>query len=467
MKVCTVAEMRELDRRATEEFGLSEALLMENAGQAAYSVLRDRVGVRDRKFVAVCGVGNNGGDGFVVARKIHADGGDVRVYILGARSKFKGAARSNLEILVRLPVTVKDLGSPGDLEREFEGCDAIVDAIFGTGLVREVQGTHREVIEAINRSGRSVLSVDIPSGVNGDNGRIMGAAVRAHWTVTFGLPKIGNLLFPGFERCGKLYVTHISFPPCMHRSDSLKIEINHPPALRPRDPSGHKGTFGDALFIAGSSNYLGAPSFAALSFLKAGGGYSRLAAPRSIAPFIAVKASELVFVPQKETASGALALENKAALAELAAKVDFVVLGPGISLEREAQELARELARKIEKPLLLDGDGITALAEDLDLLRARRAATILTPHLGEMGRITRLPIAQIDADKVGVLRRTAGDLNAIIVLKGAHSLVGYPDGRVFINLSGNPGMASAGSGDVLTGTVAAMFGLGLEVPDAV
>jgi hydroxyethylthiazole kinase-like uncharacterized protein yjeF len=311
------------------------------------------------------------------------------------------------------------------------------------------------------------LSVDIPSGVNGDTGNVMGAAVKADYTVTFGLPKVGNMLFPGYELGGKLYVSFISFPPKMYNADSLKIAINEPLKLPPRDINGHKGTFGDVLFIAGAANYFGAPYFAAASFMKAGGGYSRLAAPASITPFIANKGSEIVFVPQKETSSGSIALENKKALLELSEKVDMVVLGPGLSLNEETQQLTRELAQALKKPLLIDGDGITALCKDVSIIKDRQPETILTPHLGEMSRITKMHVREIDVNKIDVLQRTARELNAIIVLKGAHSLIGYPDERVFINISGNSGMATAGSGDVLAGTIAAMFGLGLSVPEAV
>ncbi len=275
------------------------------------------------------------------------------------------------------------------------------------------------------------------------------------------------MFFPGYGLCGKLYVTHISFPPSMYNTDSMKIEINHPLRLPPRDQDGHKGDFGEVLFIAGASSYFGAPYYAALSLLKAGGGYSRLAAPGSMAPFIANKGSEIVFVPQKETGSGSISIENKDALLELSDKMDMVVLGPGLSLDEETQQLARELARDISKPLLIDGDGITALCEDLEIVTERKAETILTPHLGEMSRMTKIGVGEIDANKIDILQRTARKLNAMIVLKGAHSLIGYPDERVFINMSGNPGMATAGSGDVLTGTIAAMFGLGLPIYDAV
>jgi hydroxyethylthiazole kinase-like uncharacterized protein yjeF len=467
MKVAKVDEMKELDRCATEEFGISQDLLMENAGHAVYFVMLQEFGIKNSKFVVLCGGGNNGGDGLVVARKIHSNGGEAKVFLLGDEDKFQGAAKKNFEIVSKMPIEISKVGSIDSLRDEIFDSDAIIDAIFGTGLAREVGGVYKDVIQAINESQRTVFSVDIPSGINGDTGQVMGVAVEADYTITFGLPKLGNLLYPGYEHCGELYVSHISFPPALYSSDSIKVAINNPIGLPERARDTHKGTYGKALFIAGSSSYLGAPYFSALSFLKAGGGYSRLATPMSISSFLANKGSEIVFLPQKETASGSIALESKDELLKLSEKMDMVVLGPGLSLNEETQELTRELAQGIEKPLLIDGDGITAIAGDLAGIKNRQAATILTPHLGEMSRITESTISEINKDKIGVLQKTAKELNTIIVLKGAHSLIGYPDETVYINMSGNPGMATAGSGDVLTGAIAAMFGLGLSLSDAV
>ncbi|PIP05207.1 MAG: NAD(P)H-hydrate dehydratase, partial [Syntrophobacterales bacterium CG23_combo_of_CG06-09_8_20_14_all_48_27] len=281
------------------------------------------------------------------------------------------------------------------------------------------------------------------------------------------LPKLGNILYPGYARGGKLYLSHISYPAALYNSDVIKVEINNPIELRERDKDSHKGDYGKVLFIAGSSSYLGAPYFSALSFLKAGGGLSYLAAPKSICPFLASKGSEIVFLPQEETSSGSIALENEEALLEFSERVDMVIMGPGLSLNEETQELVRELAQEIKKPLLIDGDGITAIVRDKEKIKNRKAVTVLTPHSGEMSRISKKEISEIKKNRIEILQCTTEELNAMIVLKGAHSLIGYPDGSVFINLSGNPGMATAGSGDVLTGTIAAMFGLGLSLEDAV
>jgi len=467
MKISSVQEMRGLDKAAVAKYGISEELLMENAGYASYLAILKEVGIAGKRFAIFCGVGNNGGDGFVVARKIHSAGGDAKIFILGEREKFKGVARLNLDIVTKLQIEIEQFESTESVRVAVAHSDVVIDAIFGTGLTRDVEGLYRDCIEMINESGKIVFSLDIPSGVNGDTGGVMGTAVEADCTVTFGLPKIGNMLYPGYDFCGELYVTHISFPPALCDSNAIKVETNEPPELPPRDSAGHKGDFGEALFIAGASSYFGAPYYAALSFMKAGGGYARLAAPRSMTPFIANKGSEIVFIPQVETEEGSIADINGDALLELSDKMDVVILGPGISLAEETRNLAQEMAKKIEKPLIIDGDGITALCEDLDIIKGRRSTTILTPHMGEMSRITKKSIKEIDTNKIAAVQETAKELGAIIVLKGAHSIIGYPDGRVCINLSGNSGMATAGSGDVLTGTIAAMYGLGLSIEDAV
>jgi ADP-dependent NAD(P)H-hydrate dehydratase / NAD(P)H-hydrate epimerase len=467
MKISNVNEMRELDRTAIESYGIKEELLMENAGDAVYFVILNKFGIKNKRFIVFCGMGNNGGDGFVIARKLHSNGALVKVFILGDQEKFRGAAKLNLDILKRLPVEIREVVDEPSVHMDITHADAIIDAILGTGLMREVKGFYRDIINRINRNGKIVFSADIPSGVAGDSGKVMGIAVKADYTVTFGLPKLGNLMFPGFDLCGELYVTHISFPPELYDSDHLKVEITPHIGLPPRDTRAHKGSMGQVLFISGASGYSGAPYFAAHSFLKAGGGYSRLAAPESITPFIANKGSEIVLLPQKETSSGSIKIENRDFLMDLGNTMDMVVMGPGLSLNSETQDLVRALAKDLEVPLLLDGDGITAICSDLQILKERKAETVLTPHLGEMGRLTGIDARKIDHDSIHILQRTAQQLGSMVVLKGAHSLIGLPDARVFMNMSGNSGMASAGSGDVLTGVIAAMFGLGLDIKDAV
>ncbi|UCC48580.1 MAG: NAD(P)H-hydrate dehydratase [Gemmatimonadota bacterium] len=467
MRVSTVEEMRALDRRAMTEHAVPDHILMENAGEAVFFVILNEVGVRGRRFVVLSGAGNNGGDGFVVARKLHSTGGHVQVFVLGDPGGYRDAALLNYEMVTKCGTAVFVQPKTEKIRQAIAECDAVVDGLFGTGITRDVGGQFGEVIAEVNRSGKPVFSIDIPSGVDGNTGAIRGAAVQATATVTFGLPKRGNLLYPGAELGGQLYVTHISFPPQLQDSDEIGVYVNQPSPLPPRRVDGHKGSFGDVLFIAGARNYFGAPAFSALSLLKAGGGYSRLAAPCSVTPHVASLASEIVFAPQQETEFGSLALSAESELLDLAEMVDFAVLGPGVSVVAETQELVRRLAAGIAKPILIDGDGLTAVAEDLEVVRRRAETTVLTPHPGEMSRIAGVPIAEVQSDPIGVVQRVARDLGAIVVLKGAHSLIGFPDERVYINLSGNSGMASAGSGDVLTGTIAAMYGLGLPIDEAV
>lgn len=466
MKVSTVEEMREMDKSAVSQYNVPPEILMENAGHAVAKVINDHMRISGKKFIVFCGAGNNGGDGFVVARLLHSMGGVVKVFVLNVPGDNGGAAQLNYQIISRLPVSVYFIKTLDGIGDELKNCDAIVDAIFGTGLSRNVTGIYQQIIESINNSQKIVFSVDIPSGVNGDNGQVMGVAVQAAHTVTFGLPKIGSLLYPGYSLCGSLYCTHISFTPELYNSKSISVEINNPSDLPPRDPSGHKGQFGDLLCIAGSANYYGAPYFAAYSFLRSGGGYSRLAAPKSIIPFIASKSNEIVYYPLEE-ANGIITKNNLDYIEKLSQNVDVVILGPGVSLDETVKGLVRETTTRIMKPLIIDGDGLTAISSNLSTIFSRSAPTILTPHLGEMSRLTGLSISSIKSDPISILRKFSRETNAIVVLKGAHSLIGLPDGRVYINLSGNSGMATAGSGDVLTGTIAAMFGLGLKIEEAV
>ncbi len=459
MKVSRVEEMRNMDAMAIERYGIEDKLLMENAGHASYEVIRRKIGLHPYKFLVITGSGNNGGDGLVVARKLFSNGANVQILLAGNPEKFKASALMNYEIAKKIKIPIHPIDSPQQAASFIEQSDVIIDAIFGTGLAREVGGKYRTIIELINRSGKRVISIDIPSGINGNTGQVMGVAVRAEHVITFGLPKIGNLLYPGFEHCGHVHVTHISFPPAIYENPNVKVSVNTLHPLPDRPGNAHKGSAGKALFVAGAANYLGAPYFSAEAFLKAGGGLSYLATPKNVAPFIANKGSEIVLQPMEASKEGTLSHENLETILELSQDMRMVVLGPGVSLQSETQEFIRTLARELEKPILIDGDGLSAVSMDLTSIQFRTEPTILTPHPGEMARLTGKTIKEIEENRVDILQETCKKLNAIIVLKGAHSLIGLPDGQVFINLSGNAGMATAGSGDVLTGTIAAMFAL--------
>ncbi len=465
MRVCTVQQMRDSDRKAVESLGLSTEILMENAGHAVWTVIRKEFGMRDRRFFIVCGGGNNGGDGLVVARLLHSAGADASVFLLAEESACSGAALANLRAAVNCGVPVTVVRSPEELYLGRRS-DVVVDAMFGTGLSRKPDGLPAALIGRINAAGLPVLSVDIPSGVNGDTGAAPGVAVRATCTVTLGLPKRGNLLPPGRELCGRLYVSHISFPPGLYAAagDVVTGELAPLPVRR---MDVHKGECGDVLFLAGARQYMGAPYLAAMSFLRAGGGYARLATPVSLAPLLAANASEAVLMPLHETSDGAAALSNLDVLLEQASRSEMLVVGPGVSLHPETQQLVRELVGRVAAPVLVDGDGLTAVASAPECVSERRAPTVLTPHAGEMARLLQTGAEDVQHDRVGAVDEAAKRYGATVLLKGASTLVASPGEATYLNLTGNPGMATAGCGDVLTGTIAAIVGAGLAAPMAV
>jgi len=468
MRVSTVEQMHALDKRAIEKYGVEEKLLMENAAHALYFVILKVLGnIKGRKFVTFAGPGNNGGDAITLSRKLYSNGADVKIYLMSSPEKYRGAAKMNYEIAQRIGIQIESFEGDNALIRmSVEAADAVIDGILGTGISRNVEGKYAEAIRIINESAKLVFSVDIPSGINGNTGKVMGTAIRANYTATFGLPKIGNILYPGFEHCGELYVSHISFPPENYEDKEINIFINEPIPLPPRKKDGHKGTFGDVLFAAGAGNYYGAPYFSALSFLKAGGGYSRLATAKSVVPFIGAEGREIVFHPMPETDTKSISYTAKEEIMRIAKNVDMVILGPGTSLNERTQKLMQELIRDIEKPIIVDGDGLTALSNNVEILKDREYPTVLTPHPGEMSRLTGKSIKEILENRIEIARDFAKKYNVILVLKGAHTQIAMPDGRIYINMSGNSGMATAGSGDVLTGTIAAMYGLGLSVENA-
>jgi len=470
-KVCSVDEMRRIDEEAARVYGVDHLLLMEDAGTAVYyAILCEYGSVYGRRFLVVAGTGNNGGDALVTGRRIYSAGGDVKVVIVGDISRATELCRKNLELAKGIGVEVHNIQTQEDiqiLKKLLEWCEYVVVGLIGVGLRGDVRGIYRDVVEEINRYGKPVISVDIPSGIDPNNGLVRGVAVKSCITVTFGLPKYGNMLYPGYSYCGKLYISYLSYPRKLLEEPQVELNIPLKPPERIR--WGHKGTFGKFLAIAGSRYYYGAPYYVSYSFLKAGGGYSRLAAPKSVIPFIAARCSEVVYIPLEETEEGSIAYKNLDYILKIIDEygIDIVAVGPGTSLNEETQQFVRILVESISKPIIIDGDGITAISRDIDKVKKRRTPTIITPHLVEFSRLSGLEVKVIQEDPIGILRKICRDLNTYIVLKGAHSLIGYPDGRIYINMTGNPGMAKAGSGDVLTGTIAAMYGIGFrDIGDA-
>ncbi|MEM1645726.1 MAG: NAD(P)H-hydrate dehydratase [Ignisphaera sp.] len=465
-KVCSAEEMKKIDEEAAKVYGVDHLLLMEDAGCAIYSAILKEFGdVHGKRFLVVAGIGNNGGDALVAGRRIYAAGGEVKVVIVGDIAKATDLCRRNIELVKSMGIEIQNILSQEDIavfRKYIEWSQYIVVGLIGIGLKGDVKGIYRDVIDEINKSNKYVISVDIPSGIDPNNGLIRGIAVKSTITVSFGLPKYGNVLYPGYSYSGKLYISFLSYPKKL--LEEPLTELNIPLKPPERIKWGHKGTFGKLLTIAGSRYYYGAPYYVSYSFLKAGGGYSRLAAPKSIIPFIAAKCSEVVYIPLEETEEGSISYKNYSYILEIIEEfgIDVVVIGPGASLNEETQQLIRELIEVIDRPIIIDGDGITAISRDIDRVKRRKAPTVITPHLVEFSRLTGLEIKSVQEDPIGSLKKICKDLNAYIVLKGAHSLIGYPDGKIYINMTGNPGMAKAGSGDVLTGTIAAMYGIGFR-----
>lgn len=467
MKVASVMEMKKLDDMASNEFGISKEILMENAGNAAFKVIEREMGeISGKKFVIFAGTGNNGGDGFVLARILAGSCGIVTVFVIGEVSKIKEPARVNYERLLKIGVEVIELKHVNQvMEIALLNCDAVIDAIFGIGLQRPIEGLYRNIVDEINRSGKTVFSLDIPSGINGDTGEVMGTAIKANYTVTFGLPKLGLFNYPGAFYAGKLYISNISFPKKLTENEEIKVQLNIPSRLPERNLDAHKGDFGKALFISGSKSFLGAPYFSSYSFLKVGGGMSYLAAPQSIIYNILSNAKEVIALPQDETPEGTISYKNLEKLVDFSDKVDVVSMGQGISLNEATKKLFTELVKRIKKPIIIDGDGITIISENPNLLKKRKYPTIITPHVGEFSRLIKTPIDEIKKNRFNIIKEYASKLNAIIVLKGSYSLIS--DGNyTYINTTGNPGMATAGSGDVLDGVIAFFVGIGLAPIDA-
>lgn len=307
----------------------------------------------------------------------------------------------------------------------------------------------------MNASQVPILSLDIPSGINADTGAVLGTAVRAEATVTFGMPKRGNLLYPGYACGGDLYCSEISFPPEAVESASIAVETGAPPNLPLRDPAGHKGSFGKVLIIGGAPNYRGAPAMAASAALRSGAGYARLAVPAVLAPQIFPLVPEAVFLPM-EGAGGALGAEHTPALLEHADSADSAVIGPGLSTAPESIRLAREFIAAAKLPLVIDGDALTALAGREEITRSRSADSILTPHPGEMARLLGSSIQDVESNRIEIAREAAERYGATVVFKGAHTVIAEADGSVWMNLTGNAGMGTAGSGDVLAGLIGAL-----------
>jgi NAD(P)H-hydrate epimerase len=463
--------MRSLDRYTIETLGVPGDVLMECAGRAVTDVLMDRIGATgglagSAEVCVVCGTGNNGGDGLVIARHLHQLGVRVRVALLGAGSALRGDAATNLARAQALGLAIE---GP---EWRLPSSGAVVDAIFGTGLSRAVEGQARDSIERINQardSGLAVVSVDLPSGLDADTGQILGAAVRAHVTVTIGLPKLGLVLEPGRSHAGELRVARIGIADSLPDSP-VAAELWSPRQAGGRLParfaSGHKGSFGHLLLVAGSEGKTGAAALAAAGAGRAGAGLVTIACPAGLNDILEIKCTEAMTAPVADTERRSLAAAAEDSILALAASRDVVAAGPGIGRDSETQVLMHALAKRLECPLVLDADGVVAFSGELGRLKGRSAPTILTPHPGEAAQLLESSATEINRDRVGAARELAAQTGAVVLLKGAATVTADPGGSLVVNPTGGPSLATGGTGDVLTGMVAAYLGQGLNPLEA-
>lgn len=466
MRLPTSEEMATLDRRAAEEFGVPTLLLMEAAGRCVARAAARLAGGGAPRVTVVAGKGNNGGDGLVAARVLQAAGWRVLVVLLARDAEVSGDAAVNLQAARRAGVEITNLDSTAmsGLRGVLAGADLVIDGLFGTGFRGPAVGLAAKTIEAINACGRPVLAVDIPSGLNGDTGAVDGHAVRATATVTMGLPKTGLLLLPGAAYAGPVWVAEVGHPQRLLNDPGIRTAlVTHDmvdAAIPLRRLDAHKGDAGRVLVIAGSVGHSGAAVLAVLGALRAGAGLVTLGVPGAIYPVVGPAVIEGMPLPLLDC-DGALAAEAAGQALDLAGSADVVACGPGISRLPGPATVVERLLEECPIPLVLDADALTILAGSHAELPAGRAARILTPHPGELARLLRCSVDEIQRHRLQAARAAAERFRAVVVLKGARTVVADPAGAAFVIPTGNPSMAAGGMGDVLCGAVAALAGQGL------
>jgi NAD(P)H-hydrate epimerase len=478
MKILTAAEMREVDRLTTKRHGVPSLTLMENAGKSVADFIASRFpDFKRRPVVVLCGKGNNGGDGFVSARHLLKMGATVETYLVGDPREVKGDAATNLNRWKKAggKFAVDRPGKP-IVPAEFAGDAIIIDALLGTGVRGAVEGRLAEVIAAVNRHkpGCDVVAVDIPSGLQADTGEIAGPVVVANYTITFTAPKPGLLLGASAEYVGELLVRKIGSPPgLIEETGKGHLRWSEPPefahfAVR-RKPEGHKGDYGHALIVAGSVGKTGAAVLASWAALRAGAGLVTVATPEPALPIIAAHTLEVMTEPLAATRAGTISersLEGNLFGSILKGK-RALGIGPGLTAQDETQCFVRTVVKThSEVPIILDADGLNAFDGRAAELKARRGLLAMTPHPGEMSRLTGRTIDEIQSDRIEIALRAAADWNAIVVLKGHHTVIAAPDGSAHINSTGNPGMGAGGTGDVLTGMLAGLTAQYVRKEDA-
>lgn len=474
MKVVTPVQMREIDSYTISSMGIPGTVLMENAAlRVVDEIIKDLGNVKAKNICLFAGKGNNGGDAFAVARHLYNKGAKVTVFVLANKKDITGDARTNLDILEKMgvdTVEVLDTGKLNDMESILDRAELIVDGIFGTGLKGSVKGFLEEVIRLINNKNAAVLAVDIPSGINGETGEILGTCIKAYKTVTFGFPKLGHFLHPGCEYTGKLIVADISIP----ESAAQKFGINHfimdeatLKSLMPqRRRNSNKGDYGKIFVITGSRGMTGAGYLAGAAALRTGAGLVYLGVPSSLVSVYDSNLIEAVTIPLEDKNLGYLSKECIPQVIKQLEGMDAVAIGPGISTKGDAADVVYNIVKNCSVPMVIDADGINAISKDVSILRQCKAKVVLTPHPGEMARLLGTCIKDVQKDRVNIARDFSAKWGVVTVLKGSRTIVAAPDGRVYINLSGNSGMATGGTGDVLTGIIAGLIGQGLEPVEA-
>jgi NAD(P)H-hydrate epimerase len=473
MKVTTAAEMRRIDARAVEEYGLPGVALMENAGGEVARKVMELVGdPADKKVCIFAGRGNNGGDGFVAARHLAGRGAKVKVFLLGAAA-VSGDAGINLAILLKMGTEVFEIAGERDCDKAAVAAavaDCLVDALLGTGFRGEVAGDLATLVRIVNSAGKPVVAVDIPTGIDADSGQVRGLAVTATHTVTFGLPKPGLLFQPGAAHAGAVTVADIGLPAALLEDAAIRQNAVTAGLVRrllpPRAPWVHKGANGRVALVAGSTGLTGAAALASMAAVRAGAGLVTLGVAAGLNAVMEVKLTEVMTRPLPEGASGVVGLAAVTDIAALAENADVLAVGPGLGRAEDTCAAVREVVKNVHCPLVIDADGLNALAGHGEVLRQAAALAVLTPHPGELARLIDRTPAVINADRLAAARAAAESLGAVIVLKGPGTVVAFPDGEAFINPTGTAALATGGTGDVLTGVIAALIAQGLASQDA-
>lgn len=466
MKLVTAAQMRDLDLAAIEKYGIPSIVLMENAGRGTVDAMVRLLGSLEDKVVSIfVGPGNNGGDGLVIARHIHQRGGRPEIFLLVEAKQLKGDAAVNFRIVQKLPIPVHLLLSVDDLtaaEVLFKKSDIIVDSIFGTGLAREVTGHFVETIRRINRFTCPVIAVDVPSGLCADTGRILGTCVQADLTATFGLAKPGQATGSGKDCVGELEVVDIGIPPEAWQNADIRFELLDEGVgrwLPRRLPSAHKGTYGHLLIVAGSSGKTGAGILCARGALRGGAGLVSLCVPHDLNPVFESAMSEAMTIPLLSS-DGKISIKDYSEVEKALAGKNALAVGPGLGTDDETGELIIKLYRECPLPMVVDADGLNILARNPASIKNPPAPRILTPHPGEMSRLINTDTGKIQNNRLQLAETFAKENRVFVVLKGAGTVIAAPNRRVAINPTGNPGMATGGTGDVLTGFLGALLAQG-------